>query len=1017
MAKRKYSFNLNIHDKIVAAVTLVTVGPLLLLALFTGLEVFDHSRIFFADVGMQESVQVERYVDHYVEDMEEEAIYLASLSEGQPDDLLRRRLIEFHRTHSQIEAILLVDGKTGSFFQVPESDALSGEDFRRTQWYRTALENPEQVVITDSVASPQNAPRTTLVKAVSNDRGAPRGVLALDMGLQKLADKLHNARVGQNGYVMVIDRLGRIIAHSKDQALAGKGADTLGPAAAVLTEATKGSFDAELAGRSVVVNVVTNAKTGWKVLAVVDRNDILASAEASRESILLLAFFVSLIAVAIGSAMARRIVEPIWQVAQAAEAIAAGDLSAPERIKLPADQRDEITVLVETMSAMARKLGHSFRELEEATERKTVEKKLRQQNEYLGLLHKTALTLMNELDVNTVLRMIITSAGRLVGTPHGFIYLLDKDGAVFVRRLGTGIFAGDIGRRIPADKGMVGEVYRTGRPLAMQNSSKWDRDVVSGEILQHAKSVLQVPLRSNTAIVGSIGLVYTEENQVFGAKETELVSQLAELASIALTNARLHTALQGELAERQRTEAALRKSESENRALVTSIPDTMFRISQDGVVLDFRPGVGWTAWDMAGIAGGDKVAAVFPARLARKIMQYAHKAQNADKVLSFEYHTENMKSEWEIRVVVSGHEEVLVIIRDITRRKEMERRLKFLSLHDVLTGIYNRYYFEQEMKRISARRLSRIGVIMCDVDGLKIINDSLGHNCGDKLLMTAAALIRESVPPEAVTARVGGDEFAILLQEASPDDAKAVCRLIRDKVAAYNAKNPGLPLSVSLGFAVCSGGVADVGALYKEADDAMYREKLHRTSSVRSSIVQALVRALEARDFITQGHAERLQKYAVILAEKLGLPERTVADIRLLAHFHDIGKVGISDNILFKSGSLTRRETMEMQRHCEIGYRIARLVPELAPIAEGILRHHEWWNGKGYPLGLAGEQIPLECRIVALADAYDTMTSSRPYRKAMTSEQALAELEKYAGTQFDPRLTQMFKDIVTEKGL
>jgi HD-GYP domain-containing protein (c-di-GMP phosphodiesterase class II) len=175
-----------------------------------------------------------------------------------------------------------------------------------------------------------------------------------------------------------------------------------------------------------------------------------------------------------------------------------------------------------------------------------------------------------------------------------------------------------------------------------------------------------------------------------------------------------------------------------------------------------------------------------------------------------------------------------------------------------------------------------------------------------------------------------------------------------------------------------------------------------------------MMRALKARDFITEGHADRLQVLVVRMARVLELPERTVNDLRLLAQFHDIGKVGVPDSILFKKGSLSKAEYSIMQRHCEIGHRIALSAPELVLIADWILKHHEWWNGEGYPLGLKGDEIPLECRILALADAYDAMTSDRPYRKAMSHEEAVSEIKRHAGTQFDPNLVPRFLEILDE---
>lgn len=153
----------------------------------------------------------------------------------------------------------------------------------------------------------------------------------------------------------------------------------------------------------------------------------------------------------------------------------------------------------------------------------------------------------------------------------------------------------------------------------------------------------------------------------------------------------------------------------------------------------------------------------------------------------------------------------------------------------------------------------------------------------------------------------------------------------------------------------------DLGCAFREADNNMYREKLHRLQRARSAIVQTHMRALEARDFITEGHADRLQELVACFA----VPEHNTADLRLLAQFHDIGKAGVSDRILFKPGPLTYNEVVEMQRHCGISHRIAQSASDLLPIAVRILKHREWWNGNGYSHGIRGQEIPLECRILA----------------------------------------------------
>ena len=303
---------------------------------------------------------------------------------------------------------------------------------------------------------------------------------------------------------------------------------------------------------------------------------------------------------------------------------------------------------------------------------------------------------------------------------------------------------------------------------------------------------------------------------------------------------------------------------------------------------------------------------------------------------------------------------------------------------------------------------------MCDMDGLKLVNDTLGHQTGDRLLSIAADVVTRTCRPGDVIARVGGDEFAVLMLNLGPDPKatiEEVCSRLQDLAQEYSDRHHELPLSISTGYAI-SHGEADLDQLFREADDHMYREKLHRSQSAKNSIVQMMMKTLEARDYATEHHAERLEKLVTAVAQALGFPSQGMADLRLLAQFHDIGKVGVSDSILFKHGPLSPKQREEINRHSEIGFRIAQSAQDLAPIAGAILKHHEWWDGNGYPLGLKGEDIPLECRILAIADAFDAMTSERPYRKKLAVEQAVDELLRCSGTQFDPHLVEVFVRVI-----
>ncbi|MCR4403452.1 MAG: diguanylate cyclase [Firmicutes bacterium] len=381
------------------------------------------------------------------------------------------------------------------------------------------------------------------------------------------------------------------------------------------------------------------------------------------------------------------------------------------------------------------------------------------------------------------------------------------------------------------------------------------------------------------------------------------------------------------------------------------------------------------------------------------------------------------------RVPATGHDEISDLSQEINRMlgalqtyqdqlRASEERYRHLSVTDSLTGLRNRTHFEEEMRRLEGQSHAPIGIILCDVDGLKLVNDTFGHDAGDQLLLAASRVFREALPGEGTVARIGGDEFAMLLPDTDRTATESVCRRLRDAIELYNAAHAELPLSASMGFAARNDDDASksMASLFKEADDMMYREKLHRSRTTRSVIVQTLMKAIEARDFVTEGRLDRLENLVARVAKAIGLSEDNVADLRMLAKFHNIGKVGVPDRILAKPGSLTPEETEEMRLHCKIGLRIAQSVSDLVPISDWILKHHEWWNGQGYPLGLRGEEIPLECRILSIVDAYDAMTSDRPYRRALTHEQAVRELERCAGTQFDPSLVDRIVQILEADG-
>ena len=357
------------------------------------------------------------------------------------------------------------------------------------------------------------------------------------------------------------------------------------------------------------------------------------------------------------------------------------------------------------------------------------------------------------------------------------------------------------------------------------------------------------------------------------------------------------------------------------------------------------------------------------------------------------------------------------IYTDISERKRYEEKLRFLSLHDQLTGLYNRAYFENELQRLTGSREYPISIISADLNGLKLINDTLGHGRGDDLLKVAAQALKESLRSSDILARVGGDEFVIILPGTSKAGGKSIARRISAIADKHNRDYPEMPLSISLGIATTAHVEQPLEEVLKDADDTMYRNKgrFGRTAgNRRNRVVKTMLTALAERDYIATGHAERMQSLCRKLGEACGLSSQQLVALSLLTQVHDLGYVGIPKHILFKKEPLTTKEWEILRQHPERGYRIADFSLDLAGVASLILRHHEWWDGNGYPFGLKGKDIPVECRIFAIVDAFDAMTNERPYRQTKSPAAALAEIKKCGGTQFDPELVEKFLEIMAK---
>jgi len=345
-------------------------------------------------------------------------------------------------------------------------------------------------------------------------------------------------------------------------------------------------------------------------------------------------------------------------------------------------------------------------------------------------------------------------------------------------------------------------------------------------------------------------------------------------------------------------------------------------------------------------------------------------------------------------------------------KKFYDEKIKYLSRMDSLTGLHNREYFEQVLKDMDIESNLPIAVIMGDLNGLKMINDIFGHQEGDKILKTTGKIISEYCKAGDVVARWDGDEFVLLMKNTCENKAEKICKSIKDKCSEVSVNLHHF--SISLGYDVKKKSQEDIMGVLKQADDFMYNNKLLESKSLRSSIITSMQRTLYEISHETEEHAERLSEICYKIGQRMNLSINKLSELQLLAILHDIGKVAIRHDILNKPGKLSCEEWIEMKKHPQIGCRIAQSIPELANIGEYILYHHERWDGKGYPEGLCGNNIPLLSRIISVADAYDAMTNDRTYRKALSKEIAIAEIRKNSSKQFDPEIVDIFISILLE---
>lgn len=426
------------------------------------------------------------------------------------------------------------------------------------------------------------------------------------------------------------------------------------------------------------------------------------------------------------------------------------------------------------------------------------------------------------------------------------------------------------------------------------------------------------------------------------------------------------------------------------------------------------------------------------------------------------------------RAVVGEKYHLLAITRDITERKESENKivglnsalskanenLRRLALRDSHTGLYNHHFFvdtiEAELER-AKRHSENLSLIMMDIDYFKSINDVYGHRFGDTILKQFAKLLKKEVRLYDIIVRFGGEEFIIISPCTTREEAASLAQRIIDTASIHSFGDKKHRVKIKASAAVSSypvdkrinrgadfidiadhilnkakedGGSRVYSSSDFEADSErtkpqeepsvdVLKEKIKKlTARGNQSVVEAIfafAKTIELKDRYTGEHVEQTIHYATGIAYSLGLPKDEIEIIREASILHDLGKIGIPERILLKTGKLTKQEREVIKEHPHIGADIIRPIHFLRDIIPVILHHHEWWNGKGYPHRLKKEAIPIGARIVAIADVYQALTSDRPYHKAYSREEAIKMIKSGSGTQFDPKIVDAFLEILKKE--
>lgn len=594
----------------------------------------------------------------------------------------------------------------------------------------------------------------------------------------------------------------------------------------------------------------------------------------------------------------------------------------------------------------------------------------------------------------------------LTESEYGYIYLYDENTREFNLNSWTnGVMdacgIADRQTRYHLEKtGLWGEVVRQRKPIIRNDFQRPDplkKGCPQGHVA--LAKFMSIPVIINEKIVAVVGLAN---------KKTDYDDN--DVYEMTMFMQGIWAAVQQKV-EHKKVEHLL----AQTRSMFNEHESSMMLIDpQTGAILDANPSAsgfyGYSKEELLGLSIQDiniqtneEIAQLRNKALARTQKYFTLK----HRIKSGEIKNVDVYSS---PISYKGQTALYSIIFDVTEREAAFERLKYLGIHDHLTNLYNRSFWDEQLVQLDVPENWPLGIVMADVNGLKLINDSFGHSEGDRLLQKASAILLRCKRETDIIARTGGDEFCALLPNSDDRDVKAFISSIK-ALSRKDLTEAGI-LSISFGYAIKYDEHSNISEILSDAENDMYKQKMYETSSMRNKTIRIILNTLFEKSKREMEHSARVGDIAAAIAAAMGFDAEKTSKIKAAGLLHDIGKIGIDEKILNKPGKLEPDEWEEIKKHPESGWRILSNADEFSELADYTLHHHERWDGKGYPLGEKGDKIPIESRIISLADSYDAMTKDRTYRKGMNREEAVEEIIRCSGTQFDPAVVMVFVEKV-----